>query len=147
MVPVRISRASGGIPEANGACSCRTSRIRRGPFRRPGSRVRRDTSRFPAGRSLLADPGRRVRTPQPRCVELHPRCARLRPHQLGGGPMRTIFAALCAMLALAPAAARAKDTVRIAFVGPLTGGNSAIGLGGRNSADLAVKLRNQEAKA
>src|SRR2546429_530220 len=61
--------------------------------------------------------------------------------------MRTIFAAMCAMLALAPAAARAKDTVRIAFVGPLTGGNSAIGLGGRNSADLAVNLRNQDAKA
>ena len=61
--------------------------------------------------------------------------------------MRTILAAMCAMLALAPAAARAKDTVRIAFVGPLTGGNSAIGLGGRNSADLAVKLRNQDAKA
>ena len=60
--------------------------------------------------------------------------------------MRIIFAALCAMLALAPAAS-AKDTVRIAFVGPLTGGNSAIGLGGRNSADLAVKLRNQDAKA
>ena len=61
--------------------------------------------------------------------------------------MRILYAALCAMLALAPAAARAKDTVRIAFVGPLTGGNSAIGLGGRNSADLAVKLRNQDAKA
>jgi len=60
--------------------------------------------------------------------------------------MRILYAALCAMLALAPAA-RAKDTVRIAFVGPLTGGNSAIGLGGRNSADLAVKLRNQDAKA
>src|ERR671923_3096862 len=40
----------------------------------------------------------------------------------------------------------AKDTVKIAFVGPLTGGNSAIGLGGRNSADLAVKLRNAQAK-
>ena len=61
--------------------------------------------------------------------------------------MRILYAALCAMLALGPAAARAKDTVRIAFVGPLTGGNSAIGLGGRNSADLAVKLRNQDAKA
>jgi branched-chain amino acid transport system substrate-binding protein len=61
--------------------------------------------------------------------------------------MRTIFAVLCGMLAIAPAAARAKDAVRIAFVGPLTGGNSAIGLGGRNSADLAVKLRNQDAKA
>jgi branched-chain amino acid transport system substrate-binding protein len=60
--------------------------------------------------------------------------------------MRMLYAALCAMLALAPAA-RAKDTVKIAFVGPLTGGNSAIGLGGRNSADLAVKLRNQDAKA
>src|SRR5712672_2488285 len=60
--------------------------------------------------------------------------------------MRTIYAALCAMLAVAPAA-RAKDTVRIAFVGPLTGGNSAIGLGGRNSADLAVKLRNADGKA
>ena len=41
----------------------------------------------------------------------------------------------------------AKDTVKIAFVGPLTGGNSAIGLGGRNSADLAVKLRNAGGKA
>jgi branched-chain amino acid transport system substrate-binding protein len=61
--------------------------------------------------------------------------------------MRILYAALCAMFALAPAAASAKDTVRIAFVGPLTGGNSAIGLGGRNSADLAVKLRNQDAKA
>ncbi len=61
--------------------------------------------------------------------------------------MRILYAALCGMLALAPAAARAKDTVRIAFVGPLTGGNSAMGLGGRNSADLAVKLRNQDAKA
>src|SRR6266849_684318 len=61
--------------------------------------------------------------------------------------MRILYAALCATLALAPAAANAKETVRIAFVGPLTGGNSAIGLGGRNSADLAVKLRNQDAKA
>ena len=35
-----------------------------------------------------------------------------------------------------------KDTVKIAFIGPLTGGVSANGLGGRNSADLAVQLRN-----
>src|SRR6266571_4458596 len=61
--------------------------------------------------------------------------------------MRILYAALCAIFALAPAAARAKDTIKIAFVGPLTGGNSAIGLGGRNSADLAVKLRNQDPKA
>ena len=54
--------------------------------------------------------------------------------------MRTIFAVLCGMLAIAPAAARAKDAVRIAFVGPLTGGNSAIGLGGRNSVDLFRQL-------
>jgi branched-chain amino acid transport system substrate-binding protein len=38
--------------------------------------------------------------------------------------------------------ALAKDTVKIAFIGPLTGGNSAAGLGGRNSAQLAVNLHN-----
>jgi branched-chain amino acid transport system substrate-binding protein len=58
--------------------------------------------------------------------------------------MRLFVAALFASLSLA---ASAKDTVRIAFVGPLTGGNSAIGLGGRNSADLAVRLRNADPKA
>src|SRR6266851_7956613 len=51
--------------------------------------------------------------------------------------MRIFLAALLVSLA-----AHAIDTVRIAFIGPLTGGNSAIGLGGRNSADLAVKLHN-----
>ena len=61
--------------------------------------------------------------------------------------MRTVYVALGAILTLTSTDARAKETVRIAFVGPLTGGNSAIGLGGRNSADLAVKLRNQDAKA
>ena len=30
------------------------------------------------------------------------------------------------------------DTVKITFIGPLTGGVSAGGLGGRNSADLAI---------
>ena len=58
--------------------------------------------------------------------------------------MRFVAAALIATLSFAAAA---KETVRIAFVGPLTGGNSAIGLGGRNSADLAVRLRNADAKA
>src|SRR3989449_6656396 len=61
--------------------------------------------------------------------------------------MRTLYAALCAATALAPVSASAKETVRIAFVGPLTGGNSSIGLGGRNSADLAVRLRNADTKA
>lgn len=48
---------------------------------------------------------------------------------------------------LAPAAAIAKDMVKIAFIGPLTGGSSAPGLGGRNSALLAVQLRNADPKA
>jgi branched-chain amino acid transport system substrate-binding protein len=41
----------------------------------------------------------------------------------------------------------AKDQVKVGFIGPLTGGVSANGLGGRNSADLAVRLRNQDGKA
>src|SRR5436309_13442107 len=45
------------------------------------------------------------------------------------------------------ATAQAKDRVKVGFIGPLTGGVSANGLGGRNSADLAVKLRNADAKA
>lgn len=45
------------------------------------------------------------------------------------------------------AVAVAKDKVTVAFIGPLSGGNSAMGLGGRNSADLAVRLRNADAKA
>jgi branched-chain amino acid transport system substrate-binding protein len=45
------------------------------------------------------------------------------------------------------ATAQAKTPVRVAFIGPLTGGVSANGLGGRNSADLAVRLRNADPKA
>ena len=37
-----------------------------------------------------------------------------------------------------------QDTVKIAFIGPLTGGVSANGLGGRNSAELAVRLQNEK---
>jgi branched-chain amino acid transport system substrate-binding protein len=44
-------------------------------------------------------------------------------------------------------AVSAKDTVKVAFIGPLTGGLSANGLGGRNSADLAVRIRNADPKA
>ncbi|MES1931837.1 Leucine-, isoleucine-, valine-, threonine-, and alanine-binding protein [Salinisphaera shabanensis T35B1] len=43
--------------------------------------------------------------------------------------------------------AQAKETVKIAFIGPLTGGASSIGLGGRNSAQLAVRLRNDDPDA
>ncbi len=45
------------------------------------------------------------------------------------------------------AGADAKDKVKVGFIGPLTGGVSVNGIGGRNSADLAVKLRNADAKA
>ncbi|HEY6005213.1 MAG TPA: branched-chain amino acid ABC transporter substrate-binding protein [Anaeromyxobacter sp.] len=61
-------------------------------------------------------------------------------------PARIRFASV-ALAALLAAPAAAKDTVKIAFIGPLTGGNSAMGLGGRNSADLAVRLRNAEPKS
>ena len=46
----------------------------------------------------------------------------------------------------APATAFAKDKVKVGFIGPLTGGVSVNGIGGRNSADLAVKLRNTDPK-
>jgi branched-chain amino acid transport system substrate-binding protein len=50
-------------------------------------------------------------------------------------------------LGLAAGPAIAKDRVKTGFIGPLTGGSSVIGLGGRNSAELAVRLRNADAKA
>lgn len=50
-------------------------------------------------------------------------------------------------LALVASPVMAKEAVKIAFIGPLTGGVSNMGLGGRNSADLAVKLRNQDPKS
>jgi branched-chain amino acid transport system substrate-binding protein len=40
--------------------------------------------------------------------------------------------------------ARAKDVAKIVFIGPLTGGVSANGIGGRNAADLAVRMRNAD---
>jgi branched-chain amino acid transport system substrate-binding protein len=55
--------------------------------------------------------------------------------------------ALACALWLAASAAQAKDTVKLAFIGPLTGGVSANGLGGRNAADLAVRLRNADPRA
>ena len=45
------------------------------------------------------------------------------------------------------ASAGAKDRVKVGFIGPLTGGVSVNGIGGRNSAELAVKLRNADDKA
>src|ERR1700720_5033598 len=52
----------------------------------------------------------------------------------------SVFAALVATAA-------AKDKVKVGFIGPLTGGVSVNGLGGRNSAALAVRLRNADTKA
>ena len=51
------------------------------------------------------------------------------------------------VLALAAGVAGAKDKVKVGFIGPLTGGVSANGIGGRNSADLAVRLRNADPRA
>jgi branched-chain amino acid transport system substrate-binding protein len=52
-----------------------------------------------------------------------------------------------ALLAAGAVPSEAKDKVKVGFIGSLTGGTSANGLGGRNSADLAVRLRNADAKA
>ena len=61
---------------------------------------------------------------------------------------KELFAlASIAALALVPIPAAAKDKVKVSFIGPLTGGTAANGIGGRNSAELAVKLRNADPKA
>lgn len=55
--------------------------------------------------------------------------------------------ALTTTLALIAATVQAKDVVKIAFIGPLTGGTSSTGLGGRNSAQLAVDQHNANPNA
>ncbi len=55
--------------------------------------------------------------------------------------------ALAAILSAGALPAAAKDKVKVAFIGPITSGVAANGIGGRNSAELAVKLRNADAKA
>ncbi len=59
--------------------------------------------------------------------------------------MPVLATVLLAASLLTPAAA--KDKVKIAYIGPLTGGVAANGIGGRNSTELAVKLRNADPKA
>ena len=59
----------------------------------------------------------------------------------------TAIGLTAAILVFVTATADAKDKVKVGFIGPLTGGVSVNGIGGRNSADLAVKLRNADAKA
>jgi branched-chain amino acid transport system substrate-binding protein len=58
---------------------------------------------------------------------------------------------LCLLLVLSLVAAQCttpgagqKETVKISFIGPLTGGNAGPGLGGRNSFMLAVKQKNED---
>jgi branched-chain amino acid transport system substrate-binding protein len=51
------------------------------------------------------------------------------------------------LLAAFTLGAHAKEKVKVGFIGPLTGGVSVNGLGGRNSADLAVRLRNADTRA
>ena len=57
----------------------------------------------------------------------------------------TVIVAVIWFVAIVPA--EAKQKVKVGFIGPLTGGVSVNGLGGRNSADLAVRLRNSDPKA
>src|SRR5690242_8801645 len=57
-----------------------------------------------------------------------------------------LMAAAMAVL-LVPTSAAAKDKVKVGFIGPITSGVAANGIGGRNSAELAVKLRNADPKA
>src|SRR5271169_6000930 len=61
--------------------------------------------------------------------------------------LKAATAILAAVWLVAVVSAEAKDKIKVGFIGPLTGGVSANGLGGRNSADLAVRLRNADAKA
>ncbi len=64
----------------------------------------------------------------------------------GTGKLATV-GLMAVFLALAASAVDAKDKVKVGFIGPLTGGVSVNGIGGRNSAELAVKLRNADAKS
>src|SRR5262249_7033475 len=62
-----------------------------------------------------------------------------------GQPTAVVIAAL--IFAVAAVTAEAKDKVKVGFIGPLTGGVSANGLGGRNSADLSARLRDTHPQA
>src|SRR5262249_48994107 len=68
------------------------------------------------------------------------RMSQITRHCIAAGVAAFVFA-------VATANAQAKDRVKVGFIGPLTGGVSVNGLGGRNSADLAVRLRNADSKA
>ncbi|API57716.1 MULTISPECIES: branched-chain amino acid ABC transporter substrate-binding protein [Rhizobium] len=58
-----------------------------------------------------------------------------------------ISAIMSASLVAVSHGAEAKQKVKIAWVGPLTGALSAYGLGGRNSAELAIQVMNANSEA
>lgn len=59
--------------------------------------------------------------------------------------MRTMLAAvLCAAFALAAGTAGAQDTIKLGFIGPLSGGNAQQGLGAANGFRLAIQQANDE---
>ena len=66
---------------------------------------------------------------------------------MSGRAKASTLIAAASLLAASVASADAKDKVKVGFIGPLTGGVSVNGLGGRNSADLAVRLRNADPNA
>ncbi len=66
---------------------------------------------------------------------------------MGGRGVRVRILGVAVTFLLIAGSAAAKETVYVAFLGPLTGGVSANGIGGRNSADLAVRLRNADPNA
>ena len=66
---------------------------------------------------------------------------------MSGRAKASMLIAAAFLLAACVASADAKDKVKVGFIGPLTGGVSVNGLGGRNSADLAVRLRNADPNA
>jgi branched-chain amino acid transport system substrate-binding protein len=66
---------------------------------------------------------------------------------MSGRAKASTLIAAALLLAACVASAEAKDKVKVGFIGPLTGGVSVNGLGGRNSADLAVRLRNANPNA
>src|ERR1700754_3569026 len=59
----------------------------------------------------------------------------------------SVFIASALFAGALAATAQAKDKVKVGFIGPLTGGVSVNGIGGRNSAEVAVNLGNAAPKA
>ena len=63
------------------------------------------------------------------------------------GPAKLLALVVATTFAVGVADGEAKETVKIAFIGPLTGANSSYGIGARNSAELAVRLANADTGA